>query len=159
MQSIFIHISFILIEHIEAHSQGDVDVELLIAHLFTEQELLDLADSITDGVVMTLEGRCRSEDVPFIERQLPDRFEELRLFSDWINQGSHEILHGLCIGQWHQELISADFIVAAKGFLFRLGSDMGVIAFSDALIQFFIGVVNAAAADIESFFGRREKLH
>lgn len=51
----FIHISFILIEHIEAHSQGDIDVELLIAHLFTEQKLFDLADSITDGVVMTLE--------------------------------------------------------------------------------------------------------
>lgn len=48
-------LSLILIEHIEAHGQGDIDVELLIAHLFTEQKLFDLADSITDGVVMTLE--------------------------------------------------------------------------------------------------------
>lgn len=50
-----VFLSLILIEHIEAHGQGDIDVELLIAHLFTEQKLFDLADSITDGVVMTLE--------------------------------------------------------------------------------------------------------
>ena len=134
-------------QQINTHGIRQHAEKILIGFVFQMKQFFDLADPVTDSVLMTMENFCSLRNIAATQYKTLHGVEIFRPYKERRDIPFNESTHGMGILLRDQKLVCTQTAVVTQIPLFCIGSKIGVIAFAETKIQFLIGTMDFATAD------------